>query len=133
MSSKILDFKMEIRMKMENLFKHVINLEIAHLSILLSANSNIKNIFAVILVYMRENLYVIVAKEQLQLPLPTLSNHDLLNGFPWMSIAGIISAQTRLKRKHTQLVKRNIVPYAPSTIVRAKVEFKSISSCLQHE
>ena len=50
-----------------------------------------------------------------------------------MSIAGIISAQTRLKRKHTQLVKRNIVPYAPSTIVRAKVEFKSISSCLQHE
>ena len=50
-----------------------------------------------------------------------------------MGIAAIISAQTRLKWKHTWLVKRNVVPYALGAIVRAEAEFKSIPSCLQHE
>ena len=58
------------------------NLEIVHLSILLSANRNIQNTIAIIIGHTRENLYVIVAKEQLQFPLPPLSNHDLLDGFP---------------------------------------------------
>ena len=58
------------------------NLEIVHLSILLSANRNIQNTVAIIIGHARENLYVIVAKEQLQFPLPPLSNHDLFNGFP---------------------------------------------------
>ena len=47
-----------------------------------------------------------------------------------MSIPAVISAQTKVKGKHAQPVKRNIVSYAPGTIVRAKAEFKSILSCL---
>ena len=50
-----------------------------------------------------------------------------------MSIPAVISAQTKVKEKHAQPVKRNIVSYAPGIIVRAKAEFKSILSCLQHE
>ena len=50
-----------------------------------------------------------------------------------MSIPAVISAQTTVKEKHAQPVKRNIVSYAPGIIVRAKAEFKSILSCLQHE
>ena len=50
-----------------------------------------------------------------------------------MSIPAVISAQTKVKEKHAQTVKRIIVSYAPGIIVRAKAEFKSILSCLQHE
>ena len=39
------------------------NLEIVHLSILLSANRNIQNTIAIIIGHARENLYVIVVKE----------------------------------------------------------------------
>ena len=134
MSSKILDFRCWIDENAKGEpFKHITNLEIVHLSILLSANRNIQSIVAIIIVHVRENLYVNVAKEQLWFPLPTLSNHDLLNGFSWMSIPSVISAQTRLKGKHAQLVKRKIVSYASSTVVRDKAEFNSIPLCLQHE
>ena len=50
-----------------------------------------------------------------------------------MSIRAVISAQTKVKEKHAQPVKRIIVSYAPGITVRAKAEFKSILSCLQHE
>ena len=50
-----------------------------------------------------------------------------------MSIPAVISAQTKVKEKHAQPVKRIIVSYAPGITVRAKAEFKSILSCSQHE
>ena len=57
MSSKILDFRCWIdeNVKREP-FKHITNLEIVHLNILLSANRNIQSIVAIIIVHVRKSL-----------------------------------------------------------------------------